>query len=368
MNKTINKSLVFALIIVMSFSFVHQAQAGAVVEVITSVVDVVADVINVVINAPLAIAEMSIGVLPGLDFIFQDGQCRLSNMGDSAVHVYAGECGDGSGGGSGGGDGSGIKALQVDLKVNNSQGPVTLVIPASFELEWDSLNAQSCKGTDSWSGDYGTSGTSQASNNTIGNFTYGIECSDADGNIARDSILIYTVGPQVTMQAIQDVTVPDPLRVSWSSSYTSSCTASSDPNVWNGSKALSGTEDVFNPTAVSNRGDYSFTISCSDNYGNSAIDSKTAKVLSVPKCNFNANPETIVLPQTSTLSWSCNYATACSIDNAIGSVSASSGSVEVAPAETTTYTLHCDGYDGSKSLQVTVGNGYSSSIHEVIPR
>jgi len=98
-------------------------------------------------------------------------------------------------------------------------------------------------------------------------------------------------------------------------------------------------------------------------------DSQSCYVSCPPVCDFSTNPSIIVLPQTSTLSWVCQYAEyGCSIDNKIGSVNSSSGSVNVVPSKTTTYTLNCNGIDGSRSWQATVTNAFEPIIREVIPR
>ena len=88
----------------------------------------------------------------------------------------------------------------------------------------------------------------------------------------------------------------------------------------------------------------------------------------VPQCTFTANPASILLPQSSTLSWSCQYADSCSIDQGIGSVSSVSGAKNVTPTQTTTYTLTCSGLDGSRSYQATVNVGFIPRIREIIPR
>ena len=89
----------------------------------------------------------------------------------------------------------------------------------------------------------------------------------------------------------------------------------------------------------------------------------------VPQCTFTANPASILLPQSSTLSWSCQYADSCSIDQGIGSVSSVSGAKNVTPTQTTTYTLTCQGLgSSSKSYQTTVNVGFIPRIREIIPR
>ena len=68
---------------------------------------------------------------------------------------------------------------------------------------------------------------------------------------------------------------------------------------------------------------------------------------------FNANPTSIMLGSSSTLSWSTTNATNITIDHGVGTVSAT-GTKEVSPSETTTYTLTATNSDGDKSLSCTV--------------
>lgn len=83
---------------------------------------------------------------------------------------------------------------------------------------------------------------------------------------------------------------------------------------------------------------------------------------------FTANPTTIKLGEKSTLSWEVHDCTSVEIDEGIGKVSPS-GSIEVSPEETTTYTIQAlnqvydyenqayvtyMGYGGSKTCTVTV--------------
>ena len=86
-------------------------------------------------------------------------------------------------------------------------------------------------------------------------------------------------------------------------------------------------------------------------------------------CSFSANPTSIILPQSSILSWSCQYAKTCAIDQSIGPVSAISGTYEARPSKTTTYTLTCQGLgSSSKSYQTTINVGFIPRIREIIPR
>jgi len=79
-----------------------------------------------------------------------------------------------------------------------------------------------------------------------------------------------------------------------------------------------------------------------------------APVIAKPAINnFSAEPSTIEKGQSSTLSWSISNATDMSIDHGIGAVQ-SSGSRQVFPTTTTTYTLTANGPSGSDTRSVTV--------------
>ena len=88
-----------------------------------------------------------------------------------------------------------------------------------------------------------------------------------------------------------------------------------------------------------------------------------------PSCNFSASPSRIVRPSGSTLAWDCLNATSCSIDQGIGSVSATQGTKSVYPTETRTYTLSCTGPAGERSwpASIRVFTFQGGSLKEVRP-
>lgn len=82
--------------------------------------------------------------------------------------------------------------------------------------------------------------------------------------------------------------------------------------------------------------------------------------------SFGANPGAVSVGQSSTLSWSVSGATAITIDNSIGSVSAS-GSIVVTPQQTTTYTLTATNASGSTTAQAVVTVNTAPSAPPAIP-
>jgi len=68
---------------------------------------------------------------------------------------------------------------------------------------------------------------------------------------------------------------------------------------------------------------------------------------------FTTTPDSIILGDSSTLSWSVTNATTVSINQGIGIVSAA-GTIDVSPMATTTYALTASNNDGRNSLSCTV--------------
>jgi len=69
--------------------------------------------------------------------------------------------------------------------------------------------------------------------------------------------------------------------------------------------------------------------------------------------SFTATPSSIKLEDYSVLAWSVTNATNCTIDHGVGTVSRS-GTVEVTPVESTTYTLTATNSEGTRTASCTV--------------
>lgn len=291
-----------------------------------------------------------------------------SVSGPAAGYGCEGDCGSPTEGGQpsasnpdtpGGSDGGGpfipIPAPTASLSAN----PDTIVEGHSSTLSWSSSDTTGCS-LDPGFGNVETNGarTTSPANTT----TYTLSCSGPGGSVQAQTTVTVIPRPRVTLYAIPPgpIEVPDSINLSWSSTNANSCVASGD---WGGGKGVSGSEAVTKP-----RGTYTFTITCSGPGGTSDPSSVAVRVIQVPRCSFSSDPTSIILPQTSTLSWSCSYADSCSIDQGIGSVNNVSGSVEVRPPATTSYTLSCSGLDGSRSWPATVGVGFIPKLKEILPR
>ncbi len=163
-----------------------------------------------------------------------------------------------------------------------------------------------------------------------------------------------TCPPTVNLNAPPLVQAPNLINLTWNSSSADSCSAS---GAWSGSKSTTGQESISKP-----RGDYTFNLSCTGSNG-TASDSVSVRVIQSPDCSFTANPTTINPSQSSVLSWNCQNAIACLIDQGIGLVNIS-GSQTVHPSQTTNYTLNCFNNNtvGTYNLNVIV-----SRLTEIIP-
>lgn len=85
----------------------------------------------------------------------------------------------------------------VDLKVNNQDGPLTTVSPASFTLSWISKDATSCTAlsTDGiWTGNVIVTGSRSLNGVVTGTHTYTITCSNQYESTS-DSVTVVVVAP-----------------------------------------------------------------------------------------------------------------------------------------------------------------------------
>jgi uncharacterized repeat protein (TIGR01451 family) len=82
-----------------------------------------------------------------------------------------------------------VQAPFVDLKVNNSDGPIAVPYGSSITLTWTSSNANSCTASGGWSGSKSISGSLTLSNLTSSK-TYTLSCS-GPGGTDSDSVTVY---------------------------------------------------------------------------------------------------------------------------------------------------------------------------------
>lgn len=161
--------------------------------------------------------------------------------------------------------------------------------------------------------------------------TYTLTLTGAGGTTAK-TVTVNVVAAASGSLSADPVTVTSGAssKLSWTTSNATS--ASIDNGV--GAVSTAGGSATVTPSVTT-----TYTLSVANSAGDAV--SKTAKVTVVgsPAGTFMAGTGTITSGNSVTLSWTCENTVSASIDNGVGAVNASGGSVTVRPASTTTYTL-----------------------------
>ncbi len=263
-------------------------------------------------------------------------------------------------------------APTVDLRVNNSNGPLNLAGPASYNLTWTSTNAASCSASNSWSGAQATNGSQAFSGITSGSYTYTITCTNPAGS-AVDSVTVNVLSaPTVTVSAPASLTAPASYTATWTSSNAVSCTGSNRFSGWSG---LSGSRvEVSLPAGV-----YDYTVTCTNAAGATASDTKRTVVYAAPvvdvKLDGTDGPDvTIPGPASYTVTWTSMNAVQCNGSSRLAGSSGLSGSraeVNVPSGTAYEYTVVCTnalGSAASDSIRVYVLTPLSGTISAVHAR
>lgn len=87
--------------------------------------------------------------------------------------------------------------VSVDIKVNSSQGPITVSYKDYITLSWTSQNVVSCEVSGDWSGSRLTSGSERIQMNFVKTYTFNITCRNADRS-------------QTTTDSVQVIVIPKP--------------------------------------------------------------------------------------------------------------------------------------------------------------
>jgi hypothetical protein len=173
--------------------------------------------------------------------------------------------------------------------------------------------------------------------------------------VAATNPVIVSIGANPTA-----LTVGESTTLTWSSSNTSGCQASSAPasSDWSGAVALSGSKLLTPPGA----GSFTYSLTCNGVAGSETVVVAPAPT-PMPTVSLSLAPSTVVTGQPSTLTWSATNASTCVASGAWAGNRGASGSVAVtqAVAGTYTYNLSCTGAGGSASGSVTLGATDSAS-------
>lgn len=83
----------------------------------------------------------------------------------------------------------------VDVKVNGSDGPVTLTDQDSFSVSWTSAKATACTGSGAMAGRTGLSGSFTDGPKANGTYSYSMTCTNGQGQQASDPVTVTVVEP-----------------------------------------------------------------------------------------------------------------------------------------------------------------------------
>jgi hypothetical protein len=80
--------------------------------------------------------------------------------------------------------------VNVDLKANNSDGPITLNFRDYLTLSWTSQNATSCQASGDWSGSKSISGSQTVQLNSVKTYIFTLTCQNSSNQTATDSVQV----------------------------------------------------------------------------------------------------------------------------------------------------------------------------------
>jgi hypothetical protein len=247
-----------------------------------------------------------------------------------------------------------IYDISASPSVSISAAPQTIEMGETSTLSWSSVNASSCFISPSiGSVDVSGSITISPTQTT----TYTITATGSSGT-ATDSVTVTVTYPPPTVSISADpvnILVGESSTLSWTTTWADS--ANIDNGI--GNVPVNGSISV-SPTELTT---YTITVS---GLGGSAQASAIVNSIDpsvAPTANISADPENILIGESSVLSWTTANADSITITPGIGSVDPY-GSTSVSPAETTTYTITAEGPGGEPAIQtVTVSvNPLSISI------
>ena len=248
----------------------------------------------------------------------------------------------------------------VDIKANNSDGPISIQSGTQANLAWTSSNATSCQASSGpWFG-VKPLNSSEATQVLFQSVTYTITCQNSVGQTANDSVTVniqpQTQNPSVDIKANGsdgpvNVAYNSSATLSWTSANTTSCSASGGS--WSGSRGLNDSESTGNLTQSR-----TYSITCQNSAGQTANDSVTVNVNSQsnpPTVTIYASPSLINYGSQSHLYWSSSNATSCQAAGGSWSGTKPLNSDEYTQTlyQTSTYTITCQNAQGQTATQST---------------
>jgi hypothetical protein len=179
------------------------------------------------------------------------------------------------------------------------------------------------------------------------------------------TLIATNAGGSVTKSV--SINVVSPPTATFMANPTSVVQGSSSTLTWSTSNATTVTLDaasvmIAGSQSVSPTSTKTYTL-VATGAGGTVSKTTTVTVVVTPPVivptiqTFTANPASIASGQSATLSWTLSNATSATINQNVGTVSATSGTKTVSPTSTTTYTMTATNTSGSTTKNVTVTVG-----------
>lgn len=159
----------------------------------------------------------------------------------------------------------------VDVQVNSVDGPLTLTRPATYVVSWTSTSAITCRAEGDLVGPISLSGSQILTNVDVGEYEYGVRCTNEAGAEVTDSVSVSvrTPLPDVDLQVNGQngplvLISPADLQLTWRSQNADGCALSSIPTgLLMGAVGLNGSQLLAGITT----GSYRLTLTCSNAAG-----------------------------------------------------------------------------------------------------
>ena len=168
--------------------------------------------------------------------------------------------------------------------------PTSLTSPATYHATWVSNNADSCTGSNRFTGLSGLSGSKPENNLPAGTYDYTVTCTNGAGASATDTkrTTVYAPplvdlkvdgsdGPTVTR------TGPHTYTANWTSSNATQCSGSARLAGYSGLSGARSEADV--PAGTT----YDYTITCQNAAGSTASDTVRLNVVAAPVIDVKVN-------------------------------------------------------------------------------
>src|SRR3989344_320487 len=268
----------------------------------------------------------------------------------------------------------------VDLKVNTSDGPITVDNNTNVNVSWISSDVTSCTASGRWSGSKATNNSEQVFlfNNTssIQTADFVINCSGPDGS-KSDSVTVSVRpsasqnDPTVDIKANNSdnpsaIAYGTSANLSWTSTNAVSCNATG--SAWSGSRNVNDSQSTGALTTSK-----TYTITCYNSVGVSATDSVTVPVnpqqVNDPTVDLTANPTSFTSGNRSSLAWTSSNADYCYASGGPWSgsnLSANSSQQTGVLTQTSVFSITCvnssTGRSATDSATVTVNSDNSIAV------